>query len=259
MRTSRLPLLLIVALLVACSGVKQDWRSAQAADTLEAYDAFLAKHGDSEFATLAKERVTQLTEERDWEIATQSDTTESYQKFLTQHPEGKWSQEARVRIENFNVMNAAAAPPRRRPRLLAKPATAATAPSPRHAAAAAPKAPAPKAPAPAAPVERTVPPAAARNRPAPQKAPAAAAAAGAAAPASSSARSTEAKARAEWRRLQSKFAALKGHEPQIAAAQTPAGKLYRLQMRVADEAAGAKLCATLKAGGQGCIVVPAGR
>ncbi len=268
MRTSRLVLiaataLCSLALVTGCSGVKQDWSSAQGADTIEAYDGFLAKHADSEFATQAKERIAQLTEERDWEVATQADNADSYQKFLAQHADGKWSQEARVRIENFNVMNSStpAAP---------VPSAAAAAPAP--AKAAVPEAkPAPASAATpaavAAPAKAAVP---AASMPAKAPAPAPARAetpASVATPAKAGggvriqlgALSTEAKARSEWQRLQGKFPALKGLEPQVTAAQTAAGKLYRLQARVASEAQAERICGALKAAGQGCIQVPAGR
>lgn len=273
MRTSRLVLiaataLCSLALVTGCSGVKQDWSSAQGADTIEAYDGFLAKHADSEFAAQAKERIAQLTEERDWEVATQADNADSYQKFLAQHADGKWSQEARVRIENFNVMNSST-PAAPMPSAAAQPAavpSAATAAAPAPAKAAAAEAAKP-APASAATPAATVTPAkvaAPAKVAVPAKAPAPTSAA---TPAKSSggvriqlgALSTEGKARSEWQRLQGKFPALKGLEPQVTAAQTAAGKLYRLQARVASEAQAERICGTLKAAGQGCIQVPAGR
>jgi SPOR domain len=99
--------LMILALLViglaGCSREQRDWRSAQAADSMEAYDRFLELHPDSSLATQARMRLTQLTEERDWQRASTTDTSDSYRQFLTQHPNGKWSQEARIRVENFSL------------------------------------------------------------------------------------------------------------------------------------------------------------
>ena len=43
-----------IAILAACSRERQDWKSAQTADTIEAYGGFLAKHGDSALATQAE-------------------------------------------------------------------------------------------------------------------------------------------------------------------------------------------------------------
>ena len=44
-------------LLAACSREQQDWRSAEAADSVESYGQFLDHHPDSELATQARTRV----------------------------------------------------------------------------------------------------------------------------------------------------------------------------------------------------------
>lgn len=90
-----------VFLVAACSREQQDWRSAEAADTVESYGQFLDHHPDSELATQARTRVLQLAEEREWQQASTSDTADAYREFLAQHPNGKWAQEARIRIQNF--------------------------------------------------------------------------------------------------------------------------------------------------------------
>src|SRR5262245_58431263 len=87
--------------LSACSREKSDWRSAQAADSPESYEQFIAAHPDSTLVATARERLVQLAEEKDWRSAAEADTREAYQLFLVQYPGGKWAKEARVRIENF--------------------------------------------------------------------------------------------------------------------------------------------------------------
>ena len=57
---------LLAALAAGCSPEQQDWRSAEAADSSEAYTHFLEQHADSELATQARTRIQQLQEERDW-------------------------------------------------------------------------------------------------------------------------------------------------------------------------------------------------
>jgi hypothetical protein len=112
-----LVMLVAVPLLVlgGCSREKSDWRSAQAADTPESYEQFIAAHPDSSQVATARERLAQLAEERDWRNAAGLDTREAYQQFLAQYPNGKWAREARIRIENFALGNggasAALAPP----------------------------------------------------------------------------------------------------------------------------------------------------
>ena len=55
--------------LVACSREKSDWRSAQAADSPESYEQFIAAHPDSSLVATARERLAQLAEEKDWRNA----------------------------------------------------------------------------------------------------------------------------------------------------------------------------------------------
>jgi hypothetical protein len=88
-------------MLAACSREKSDWRSAQAADSPESYEQFIAAHPDSALVTTARERLAQLAEEKDWRAAAGVDTPEVYQQFLAQYPAGKWAKEAQVRIDNF--------------------------------------------------------------------------------------------------------------------------------------------------------------
>jgi hypothetical protein len=86
-----------------CSREQQDWRSAEAADTIESYGRFIQQHPESELTTQARTRVAQLGEDRDWQHAGSADSVDAYREFLSQHPNGKWAQEARIRIENFSL------------------------------------------------------------------------------------------------------------------------------------------------------------
>jgi cell division septation protein DedD len=97
-------------MLAACSREKSDWRSAQAADSPESYEQFIAAHPDSTLVTTARERLAQLAEEKDWRAAAGVDTSEAYQQFLAQYPAGKWAKEAQVRIDNFTAGAAAPSP-----------------------------------------------------------------------------------------------------------------------------------------------------
>lgn len=92
-----------VAVLAACSREQQDWRSAEASDTVEAYGEFLKDHPESELVRQARARLTQLSEDRAWSQAGSADTVDAYKQFLAQYPNGKWSQEARIRVENFEL------------------------------------------------------------------------------------------------------------------------------------------------------------
>jgi cell division protein FtsN len=238
--------------LVGCARDSQDWRSAQQADSQEAYEAFLDRYPQSEFAPQAKERAAQLAEERDWAAATGSDTAAAYQQFVGRHPDGKWTQEARIRIENFNVMAATApeaavgdAPAAAV--VVAGKSAASVAASPKPAASVAAKPVVASSTRPAA-----TPVAAAQPRPA----------AASATPDAGGHRvqlgafSSQVKAESEWTRVRGRFAPLQGLEPRITAVQTPAGRLFRLQADVPSEAGGKALCEQLKASGQACLYVP---
>ena len=231
---------MLIGPLAGCSREAGEWRTTQGADTTEAYDAFLKSYPQSEFATQARERLAQLAEERDWSRATGADTADSYREFLAAHADGKWAQEARVRIENFAITGgeAAASPAAAAP-------AAAAAPSAAAAAAVATKPAVTSKPADASPAK------------------AATAAAGATSVSHRiqlAAFSSEDKAREEWNRLRGAFPELKGLAGEFIAAQTPSGRVFRLQASVASEARAREICASLKARKQGCLyVAPAGR
>jgi cell division septation protein DedD len=226
----------VCAVVLACSREQQDWKATQAADTVEAYGEFIAKHPQGELATQARARTAQLIEERDWQRVSSADVLEGYQQFVAQHPNGKWTAEARIRIENFTLSAAAAKGA----------STAAAAPA------------APQAPAAAKP-------------PAPQAGTAQASGhkIGPAQPTSRVAKAgkggyaiqlgayhTEAKALASWRVIAQKFPKqLASRKPRTAPAATATGKLYRLQAAAGAEAEAKSLCAALKTHHQPCIVV----
>ncbi|MGH8285913.1 MAG: SPOR domain-containing protein [Steroidobacteraceae bacterium] len=94
-------LLGIALFLGTCSSERRDWRSAQAADTIESYGRFLGEHPEGELAADARARIEQLAEERDWKRAMELDTANAYERFLSQHSSGRWAQEARIRAESF--------------------------------------------------------------------------------------------------------------------------------------------------------------
>ncbi len=100
-----------IALVLGCSSERRDWRSAQAADTIESYGRFLASHPEGELAADARLRIAQLAEERDWKRAVEADTARAYERFLAQHPNGKWAQEARIRAESFLLAESVPTPP----------------------------------------------------------------------------------------------------------------------------------------------------
>jgi cytoskeletal protein RodZ len=229
MRLSRVGVILVsVALLAAASGCsheQSDWHSAQAANTIEAYEAFVSAHPKSARAADAQAQIEQLTEARDWQRASTIDTADAYRQFLAQHPQAKSAQEARIRIENFGMSSAATA---------GGGATPAAAPA--------------ASPAAAAPSAKPAKPGSAAA--APQSA------AGERYSVQLGAFTTQAKAQSQWQRLNARFGAkLHGTESDIEPAKNAHGKrIYRLKAKPLTEARARALCAALRKRGQACVV-----
>src|SRR6516165_2357038 len=98
--------ILLAGITAACSGEQQDWRSAEAAGTPEAWQRFVEQHPFSELVGQARERITQLEVQRDFQHADRIGSVEAYREFLAHHPSGKWSEHARIRIESFSLGSA---------------------------------------------------------------------------------------------------------------------------------------------------------
>lgn len=243
-------MVLLAAACAACSREQQDWRSAEAADTAEAYGRFLEQHSDSELATQARARLAQLVEQRDWQRAVSVATLDAYRGFLAQHPSGRWSEEARIRIESFGLGSA--------PHLAAQTReSAAVAHSGVRALrlATAPGA-AREAPAQRAPDAARAQPGEAAHPDSDSRSPGAAYTAGYGV--QLGAFGSQASADREWQRLQGRFGAqLGGLSPRIVTASSSSGQLYRLQVAAAGEAQARAICDSLKQQSQSCVpVVP---
>jgi hypothetical protein len=262
-------LAVFLALAAACSREQQDWRSAEAADTVESYGQFLKRHPDSELATQAHTRVTQLAEEREWQQAGSADNADAYRQFLAQHPNGKWAQEARIRIQNFalNGLPPAGPPMAAAPETSvvtsapgtvpsASGATAIAAPGElAHAAGSAdiPAAAAPRSPSAAAPPPINPTPAPVSPPPPKYGSPHVATAGYGV---QLGAFGSQGAANNAWQQLTSRFGAeLRGLTPHVVSANTATGPLFRLQAQVADEAHARSLCDVLKRQSQACVPV----
>ena len=257
--------------LAGCNRVANDWKTAQAADTTEAYQQFVQQHQDSEFAEKAQARMRQLAEDREWQAASGQDTKEAYEQFLAQHADSKWAQEAHARLDNFQ-QGAATAPPATGDASPATPAVVASQP----AAAAATAAP---AAAPAAAVAQAAPPAsekpaaaksATESKPVAAKA-AASTAKSATKPATKTAHAASAsgkhyaqlgafssrqRAEQEWKKIHARLGAELGSlQPHYSASKSGSQQLYRLQVGLASPQQVVELCAKLKKHSQSCIPV----
>ncbi|TLY94043.1 MAG: SPOR domain-containing protein [Gammaproteobacteria bacterium] len=244
----RVALIAVVALLAAgCGREQQDWRSAEAADTSEAYARFVEQHPDSELAVQARARLVQLAEERDWAQAGTLATADAYRAFLAAHPSGRWSEEARIRIEAFSLGSM----PRLAPSRPAQPGGAPQGPSGVRALQVATAPPAVHhSAAPPAVVRLT------RAEPTEARARSAARTGGNSYGVQLGAFGSEASADREWRRLQGRFGAqLGGLSPRIITGGNTAGPLYRLQAPTSGEAQARALCDSLREKSQPCVPV----
>jgi cell division septation protein DedD len=251
----RVALIAVLATLAAgCSREQQDWRSAEAADTHEAYGRFVEQHPDSELAAQARVRLAQLAEERDWAQAGKVATMDAYRAFLAEHPSGKWSEEARIRIEAFALGSA----PRLAPQTPAQPGGAPQGPSGvralQLATARAPPAVHDSASKPAvvAQLIRAEP-----AEPAPARDRTRAGTGGASYSVQLGAFGSEASADREWRRLQGRFGAQLGGLASriVVASDNTSGQLYRLQAPATGEAQARALCDSLREQSQPCVPV----
>lgn len=216
-----------VALLAAASGCsheQRDWRSAQAANTTEAYEQFITEHPKSARAADAQARIAQLTEERDWQRASTTDTADAYRQFLAQHPQGKSAPEARIRIENFGLSGTSAAAPGGVSASAAAPAPAAVAPPSSRPAGAEP-------------------------------------ATGGHYAVQLGAFLTRAKAQTQWGRLTARFGAELGDTvPDIERGKGPNGRrMFRLRAKPLTEARARAICAALRKHAQACTVARTGK
>jgi hypothetical protein len=269
-RAATAALLVVGLALAACSGEQQDWRSAEGADTTEAYARFIEQHPDSELASQARARLSQLAVERDWQHTRSDGTLEAYREFIAHYPGSRYSQEARIRIESAALGSIARIAP-------GTPEAQAAPPSGVKLLQLAVAPRAQPASVPTAPAADASPPTGALAQPAALARPGVLAQPGELAqPAESSpvaqplagqdvavlyavqlgAFGTEESADREWLRLQNRFAAqLAGFTPHVVAADTSVGQLYRLQVAAAGESQARALCDSLKQQSQSCVPV----
>jgi hypothetical protein len=215
-----------MALLAAC-GELQDWQGTQKADTLEAYQAFLERYPQSQYAPVAERRIANLAEERDWQLASERDTADAYRQFVDTYPKGRWASEARLRLQNFmaapGVLGPAALEPVERPVVpIRTPELKPTTGTSRQSSDVSQ----------AKGVQHRI---------------------------QLGAFSTREKAEQGWQLARNRYPDLRGLVPQILAASSTDSSIYRLRAGVVSEARAREICTKLASAGQACVYVPPGR
>jgi hypothetical protein len=262
-RAGRIARLALLGTLCACSSEQQDWRSAEGADTSEAWGRFIEQHPDSELAAQARARIAQLGEQRDWQHASAIATAQGYRQFLAHHPSGSHAEEARIRIESFGLGSMPRIAPQTPEEVAAggpsgvnalQAATIAAPPS--HQSTAQPGT------SPQGPPQEDVSRQSAADSAAPEPAAASAQTARDGGPPQADyavqlgAFGSEASAGREWQRLQGRFGAqLQGLSPRIVVASSEGSELYRLQAPASGEAQARAICDSLKEQAQACVPV----
>jgi hypothetical protein len=97
---------LLAGLATACSREQQDWRSAESADSTEAWQRFVEQHPDSELVSQARVRIAQCEIQREFQYADRVGSVDAYRDFLARHASGKYAELARIRIESFSFGSA---------------------------------------------------------------------------------------------------------------------------------------------------------
>ncbi|HEV2441271.1 MAG TPA: SPOR domain-containing protein [Steroidobacteraceae bacterium] len=226
-----------MTLLSGCSRTQQDWQAAQQAGTPRAYEVFVERHSDSELAGVARERIAQLTEEAAWRQAVRVNTAAAYQGYLAKYPNGSWSQDARIRMQSRSLaaQEPQAVAPAAEPSEAAEPGTAVTAAGQSNAAAGARSAASDAGARPLMSADPDAVDAAVQL----------------------GAFSSAGNAEAAWKRLSSRFRPqLRGLTPRVVSVMSSGRRLYRLEARVASQAAARQLCRQLQQHSQGCLTLP---
>jgi cell division septation protein DedD len=95
-----------IAFVAACSNPEADWQKAETENTEAAYQAFLDKHPEGEWAQKAQAQLDGIKDTRDWENAQTADAIEAYNNYLLAHPTGAHMGEARQRISELETETA---------------------------------------------------------------------------------------------------------------------------------------------------------
>ena len=102
MNTRRtIPLVLVTAVLAACSSTESDWSKAQAANTAAAYQDFLKQHPGGAHAQEASDRLQKIEDDQAWSDAQQSNSLEAYQQYLQKEPNGAHASQAHDQITSL--------------------------------------------------------------------------------------------------------------------------------------------------------------
>jgi hypothetical protein len=241
-----------IAVLAACSSPESDFKKAEQANTEAAFQQFLDKHAEGPLADQARQRLTDMHDERDWAVAEQAGTTDALRTYLQAYPSGLHATAADAQLQDlerraaWQAADQAGSKEALEAFIAQYPGSPETAEAQQRLAALAPP------PPPPAPPRKST--AAKTGKPAQSAA--------AKAPAGGyhvqlGAFSSNAMADQQRKLLAQKYGKLVPGP--LAVAAPPAGakdKLFRVRSAGTSEAEAARVCKALKAKGQACLVIP---
>jgi len=95
-------LLTLVLTIASCSSAKSDWTKAADANTVSAYQNFLAAHPKDEHASEAQAMILKVQDDNSWAEAKFTGTAAAYQSYLQQYPQGTHSGEAQDAVTSID-------------------------------------------------------------------------------------------------------------------------------------------------------------
>lgn len=104
MKTWRLVVAAVVfSMVAACSNPEADWQKAEAENTEAAYQSFMDKYPEGEWAQKAQSQLDAIKDTQDWENAQTADAIQAYNNYLLEHTTGAHMGEARQRISELET------------------------------------------------------------------------------------------------------------------------------------------------------------
>jgi outer membrane protein assembly factor BamD (BamD/ComL family) len=94
----RIPLVILMAGLVACQSANYEWSQATTLNTIAAYQEYISKYPNGSHVVDAQSRIAALQDEAAWNKAQTASTGDSYQQYLASEPNGAHAQAARDEI-----------------------------------------------------------------------------------------------------------------------------------------------------------------
>ncbi|HEY2956329.1 MAG TPA: hypothetical protein VGK89_13910 [Candidatus Eisenbacteria bacterium] len=105
----KLPTILAVFSCLVSGCAWKQWERARSADSIGAYEAFLAKHPNSKFSDEARRKLEVLADERDWKSLPGSADTVDFKRFLERHPGSPHTAELEASITSWRRWSACVA------------------------------------------------------------------------------------------------------------------------------------------------------